>query len=160
MQADDPRVAAVRVADFAEITRSTPEKSLLRPFDKTGGCNNTGRMFTTRHRGGGHKRQYCPIDFRRHDKDGVNARLITSSTIPTVPHRIALAALRRWFQKRTSSLRTSSLRAIVESGPAADIARQLLPAQHPVGTVIHCVESTPVAAQSWHVPLVFCPAGC
>ena len=67
------------VADFAEITRSTPEKSLLRPLHKTGGRNNTGRI-TTRHKGGGHKRQYRLIDFRRHDKDGVTA------------------ALRRWFQ--------------------------------------------------------------
>ena len=62
------------VADFSEITRSTPEKSLLRPLHKTGGRNNTGRI-TTRHKGGGHKRQYRLIDFRRHDKDGVNARV-------------------------------------------------------------------------------------
>ena len=62
------------VADFAEITRSTPEKSLLRPLPKTGGRNNAGRI-TTRHIGGGHKRQYRVIDFRRNDKDGVNARV-------------------------------------------------------------------------------------
>ena len=62
------------VADFAEITRSTPEKSLLRPLSKTGGRNNQGRI-TTRHIGGGHKRQYRVIDFRRNDKDGVNARV-------------------------------------------------------------------------------------
>jgi len=52
------------VSDFAEITRSTPEKSLLRPLTKTGGRNSTGRI-TTRHIGGGHKRQYRVIDFRR-----------------------------------------------------------------------------------------------
>jgi len=60
------------VADFVEITRSTPEKSLLRPLSKTGGRNNQGRI-TTRHIGGGHKRQYRVIDFKRNDKDGVIA---------------------------------------------------------------------------------------
>ena len=57
------------VADFAEITRDTPEKSLLRPLTKTGGRNSSGKI-TTRHQGGGHKRQYRLIDFRRSDKDG------------------------------------------------------------------------------------------
>jgi len=82
------------VADFAEITRSTPEKSLLRPLHKTGGRNNTGRI-TTRHKGGGHKRQYRLIDFRRHDKDGVNCTHRVRSQ-PYRTHRTA--ALRRWFQ--------------------------------------------------------------
>ena len=62
------------VADFAEITRSTPEKSLLKPLPKTGGRNAAGRI-TTRHIGGGHKRQYRVIDFRRSDKDGVPAKV-------------------------------------------------------------------------------------
>src|SRR6476646_5928474 len=62
------------VADFVEITRSTPEKSLVRPLSKTGGRNNAGRI-TTRHIGGGHKRAYRVIDFRRHDKDGVPAKV-------------------------------------------------------------------------------------
>ena len=60
------------VSMFEEITRSTPEKSLLRPISKTGGRNNHGRI-TTRHIGGGHKRRYRVIDFRRHDKDGIPA---------------------------------------------------------------------------------------
>ena len=62
------------VADFAEITRTTPEKSLVRPLSKTGGRNASGRI-TTRHIGGGHKRAYRVIDFRRADKDGVNAKV-------------------------------------------------------------------------------------
>src|SRR5699024_5718763 len=62
------------VADFVEVTRSTPEKSLLRPLHKHGGRNSQGRV-TTRHQGGGHKRQYRVIDFRRHDKDGVPAKV-------------------------------------------------------------------------------------
>ncbi|MDN5964125.1 MAG: 50S ribosomal protein L2, partial [Actinomyces sp.] len=62
------------VSDFVEITRSEPEKSLVRPLHKTGGRNANGRV-TSRHRGGGHKRAYRVIDFRRHDKDGVPAKV-------------------------------------------------------------------------------------
>ena len=62
------------VADFAEITRTTPEKSLLEPLPKKGGRNNQGRI-TTRHQGGGHKRAYRIIDFKRYDKDGVPAKV-------------------------------------------------------------------------------------
>src|SRR5690606_40824435 len=62
------------VADFVEITRSEPEKSLVRPLPKKGGRNSSGRI-TTRHQGGGHKRQYRVIDFRRADKDGVPAKV-------------------------------------------------------------------------------------
>ena len=58
------------VSDFVELTRSTPEKSLLVAKPKTGGRNNTGRI-TTRHIGGGHKQAYRIIDFKRYDKDGV-----------------------------------------------------------------------------------------
>ena len=72
------------VSDFAEITRSTPEKSLLRPLSKTGGRNGHGRI-TTRHKGGGHKRQYRVIDFRRNDKDGVFATVYLS---PRDYHRV------------------------------------------------------------------------
>ena len=65
-----PGRRASSVSEFDEITRSTPEKSLLRPLSKTGGRNNYGRI-TTRHIGGGHKRRYRLIDFRRNDKDGI-----------------------------------------------------------------------------------------
>src|SRR3712207_9261907 len=61
------------VADFVELTRSTPEKSLLVPSPKTGGRNNTGKI-TTRHIGGGHKQAYRLVDFKRHRKDGVPAK--------------------------------------------------------------------------------------
>ena len=57
------------VADFVEITRSTPEKSLVVPVNSKGGRNSSGRI-TVRHQGGGHKRAFRLIDFRRHDKDG------------------------------------------------------------------------------------------
>src|SRR6188474_517637 len=77
------------VADFVEITRSTPEKSLVRPLTKSGGRNNSGRI-TTRHIGGGHKRAYRVIDFRRHDKDGVPAKVAHIEYDPNRTSRIAL----------------------------------------------------------------------
>ena len=77
------------VSDFAEITRSNPEKSLLRPLSKTGGRNVHGRI-TTRHKGGGHKRQYRIIDFKRVDKDGVKAKV---AHIEYDPNRTANIAL-------------------------------------------------------------------
>ena len=84
-----PGLRGSSVADFAEITRSTPEKSLLRPLHKTGGRNNTGRI-TTRHKGGGHKRQYRLVDFRRHDKDGIPAKVAHIEYDPNRTARIAL----------------------------------------------------------------------
>ncbi len=85
------------VADFAEITRSTPEKSLLRPLSKTGGRNNQGRI-TTRHIGGGHKRQYRVIDFRRNDKDGVQRQGRAHRVRPEPHGAHRAAALRRRHQ--------------------------------------------------------------
>jgi len=76
------------VLDFAEITSTTPEKSLLQPIKKTGGRNNRGRI-TCRHRGGGHKRRYRLIDFKR-NKDGVPARVATIEYDPNRSSRIAL----------------------------------------------------------------------
>ena len=77
------------VADFAEITRSTPEKSLLAPLHSKGGRNAHGRI-TTRHQGGGHKRQYRLIDFKRVDKDGVPAKVAHIEYDPNRTARIAL----------------------------------------------------------------------
>src|SRR5947208_14616084 len=77
------------VSDFAEITRDHPEKSLVRPLHGKGGRNAHGRI-TTRHKGGGHKRAYRVIDFRRHDKDGVDAKV---AQIEYDPNRTANIAL-------------------------------------------------------------------
>ncbi|MFP4027097.1 MAG: 50S ribosomal protein L2 [Candidatus Brocadiia bacterium] len=76
-------------ADFSEITETEPEKSLLRPIKKTGGRNSNGRM-TVRRRGGGHKRRYRLIDFRRRDKDGVGAEVLSIQYDPNRSARIAL----------------------------------------------------------------------
>ena len=76
------------VSDFAEITRSTPERSLIAPKHRKGGRNNRGRI-TVRHRGGGHKQRYRIIDFRR-DKDGVPGRVAAIEYDPNRSARIAL----------------------------------------------------------------------
>jgi large subunit ribosomal protein L2 len=132
------------VADFQEITRSTPEKSLLKPLPKTGGRNNTGRI-TTRHIGGGHKRQYRMIDFRRHDKDGVNAKV---AHIEYDPNRTARIALLHFVDcTKRYIIAPNKLRQgdIVESGPGADIKPgNNLPLRNiPVGTVVHAIELRP-----------------
>ncbi|MGH3848262.1 MAG: 50S ribosomal protein L2, partial [Pseudonocardiaceae bacterium] len=77
------------VSDFAEITRDHPEKSLVRPLHSKGGRNSYGRI-TTRHQGGGHKRAYRLIDFRRADKDGVPAKVAHIEYDPNRTARIAL----------------------------------------------------------------------
>ena len=82
------------VSDFAEITRSTPEKSLIRPLHSKGGRNVHGRV-TTRHQGGGHKRAYRLIDFRRNDKDGVPAKVAHIEYDPNRTLADRAAALRR-----------------------------------------------------------------
>jgi len=72
------------VSDFSELTdkEKKPEKSLTEPLKKTGGRNNQG-VITCRHRGGGHKRKYRIIDFRRNDRDGIAPRSRISNTTPT-----------------------------------------------------------------------------
>lgn len=132
------------VSDFAEITRTTPEKSLLRPLSKSGGRNNLGRI-TSRHRGGGHKRQYRLIDFRRHDKDGIPAKV---AHIEYDPNRTANIALLHYVDgAKRYILAPARLKQndMVESGPNADIKPgNNLPLRNiPLGTVIHAVELRP-----------------
>ncbi|WP_182354901.1 50S ribosomal protein L2 [Flaviflexus huanghaiensis] len=132
------------VADFAEVTRSEPEKSLVRPLHKTGGRNSTGRI-TTRHKGGGHKRQYRVIDFRRHDKDGVPA---TVAHIEYDPNRTARIALLHYADgEKRYIIAPNRLKQgdRIEQGATADIKPgNNLPLRNiPVGTVIHAVEMRP-----------------
>ena len=108
------------VADFAEITRSTPEKSLLAPLPKKGGRNAHGRI-TTRHQGGGHKRQYRLIDFKRVDKDGVPAKV---AHIEYDPNRTARIALLHYADgEKRYILAPAKLQQgdRIENGPNADI---------------------------------------
>src|ERR1041385_7016853 len=131
------------VADFVEITRSEPEKSLLRPLPKKGGRNNHGRI-TTRHQGGGHKRRYRVIDFKR-VKDGVPAKVAAIEYDPNRSARIALlhyADGAKSYILAPAQLRVGST---VESGPAADIkVGNALPLENiPTGTLVHNVELKP-----------------
>ena len=108
------------VADFAEITRSHPEKSLVRPLHGKGGRNVHGKI-TTRHKGGGHKRAYRLIDFRRHDKDGVPAKV---AHIEYDPNRTARIALLHYADgEKRYIIAPEKLRQgdQVEAGPRADI---------------------------------------
>jgi large subunit ribosomal protein L2 len=132
------------VADFVELTRSTPEKSLLVPSPKTGGRNNTGRI-TTRHIGGGHKQAYRLVDFKRYDKDGVPAKVAHIEYDPNRTARIALlhfADGEKRYIIAPNGLRQGSE---VEAGEGADIkAGNNLPLRNiPVGTTIHAVELRP-----------------
>lgn len=132
------------VADFSELTRSTPEKSLLRPLKKTGGRNNSGRI-TTRHKGGGHKRQYRVIDFRRHDMDGITAKVAHIEYDPNRTARIALLHFTNGAKRYIIAPDKLQQGDIIENGPGADIkpGNNLPLLNIPVGTVVHCVELRP-----------------
>ena len=132
------------VADFAEVTRSTPEKSLTVPKPKTGGRNNQGRI-TTRHIGGGHKQAYRMIDFRRYDKDGVPAKVAHIEYDPNRTARIALLHYRDGEKRYIIAPSGLSQGDRVESGTSADIQPgNNLPLRNiPVGTLVHAVELRP-----------------
>ena len=108
------------VADFAEITRDTPEKSLLVPSPKTGGRNNTGKI-TTRHIGGGHKQAYRLVDFKRYDKDGVPAKVAHIEYDPNRTARIALLHYLDGEKRYIIAPNGLNQGAAVEAGEAADI---------------------------------------
>jgi large subunit ribosomal protein L2 len=133
----------VTYADFAEVTRSKPEKSLTEGLTKSGGRNAHGRK-TSRHRGGGAKRLYRTIDFKRR-KDGVPAKV---AHIEYDPNRSAYIALLHYADgEKRYILAPLRLRvgATVQSGPGADIrvGNSLPLASMPAGTVVHNVELTP-----------------
>lgn len=129
--------------DFAEITKDEPEKSLLRPLKKSGGRNNNGRM-TSRHRGGGHKRQYRVIDFKRRKRDVV-ADVIAIEYDPNRTARIAL--LQYPDGEKTYILAPVGLKvgAKVQAGENIDAAvGNALPLKSiPLGTDVHNLELVP-----------------
>jgi large subunit ribosomal protein L2 len=132
------------VADFAEITRSTPEKSLVQKLGSKGGRNVHGRI-TARHQGGGHKRQYRIIDFRRHDKDGVPAKVAHIEYDPNRTARIALLHYADGEKRYIIAPKDVKQGDRIEAGPGADIKPgNNMPLRNiPVGTTIHCVELRP-----------------
>jgi large subunit ribosomal protein L2 len=132
------------VADFAEITRTTSEKSLTEPLPKKGGRNNQGRI-TTRHQGGGHKRAYRIIDFRRYDKDGVPAKVAHIEYDPNRTARIALLHYADGEKRYIIAPEGLKQGMTVESGAGSDIkVGNNLPLRNiPVGTLINGIELRP-----------------
>jgi len=131
------------IGAFDTITSSTPEKSLLKPLKKSGGRNNTGKM-TIRNIGGGHKRRYRVIDFKR-DKDGVNA---TVESIQYDPNRSARIALLEYTDgEKRYILAPNGLQVGQEiasgSGVAPEIGNSLPLSEVPLGSIIHNIELRP-----------------
>jgi len=132
------------VSDFAELTRTSGEKSLMVSKPKTGGRNNQGRI-TTRHIGGGHKQAYRLIDFRRWDKDGIPAKVAHIEYDPNRTARIALLHYRDGEKRYIIAPVGLAQGMEVVSGPGADIKPgNNLPLRNiPVGTTVHAVELRP-----------------
>ena len=126
--------------DFADITKSTPERRLLAPLKKSGGRNNLGRV-TAYHRGGGHKRRYRLVDFKR-DKDGVPAFVKGVEYDPNRSARIALLYYADGDKRYILAPVGLGVGDRVETGPQADIkpGNTLPLANIPLGTIVHNVE--------------------
>ncbi|MYL65883.1 50S ribosomal protein L2 [Bacillus hwajinpoensis] len=131
------------VSDFAEITTDQPEKSLLAPIHRKGGRNNQGRL-TVRHQGGGHKRKYRIIDFKR-DKDGIPGRVATIEYDPNRSANIALINYADGEKRYILAPKGIKVGTEIMSGVEADIkVGNTLPLINiPVGTTIHNIELKP-----------------
>ena len=138
-----PSRRKMTVATFEEITKTTPERSLVTTINKTAGRNAHGRI-TSRHRGGGVKRKYRIIDLKR-DKDNIPARV---AAIEYDPYRTAYIALLNYADgEKRYIIQPNGLKVgdVVESGSDADIkvGNTLRLADIPVGTTVHNIEMTP-----------------
>ena len=131
------------VSDFDTITKSSPEKSLLAPKTRSSGRNSYGRI-TSRHRGGGHKRRYRIVDFRR-TKDGVPAKVAAIEYDPNRNARIALLHYVDGEKRYILAPVGIKVGDLLESGPRAEIRPgNALPLRNiPTGTVVHGVELRP-----------------
>jgi large subunit ribosomal protein L2 len=131
-------------SDFAEVTKGTPEKSLTGPIKKTGGRNNRGRT-TSRFRGGGHKRRYRIIDFRRRDKETIPAKVATVEYDPNRSARIALLNYADGEKRYVLAPQGIAVGQRVMAGPEAEpVTGNALPLRFiPVGTVVHNIELVP-----------------
>ncbi|GGI41015.1 50S ribosomal protein L2 [Mammaliicoccus stepanovicii] len=130
-------------SDFAEITSTTPEKSLLQPLPRKAGRNNQGKL-TVRHRGGGHKRQYRVIDFKR-NKDGIPAKVATIEYDPNRSANIALVVYADGEKKYILAPKGLKVGQQIFNGAEADIkvGNALALTDIPVGTTIHNIELKP-----------------
>jgi len=138
-----PGRRGMSVSTFEEITRQDPERSLLRPLRERAGRNNEGRV-TVRHQGGGHKRMYRVIDFKR-DKHGIPARVASIEYDPNRSSRIALLNYADGEKRYIIAPVGLQVGTQLMSGPAAEVrVGNTLPLQSiPLGTVIHNVELEP-----------------
>jgi large subunit ribosomal protein L2 len=132
------------VSDFADVTKSTPEKSLLDSKHNTGGRNSYGRK-TARHKGGGHKQQYRIIDFKRNSKDGVDAKVAAIEYDPNRTCRIALLHYVDGEKAYILAPKNLNVGDHVIAGQGADIKPgNAMPLRFiPVGTTVHNVELRP-----------------
>jgi large subunit ribosomal protein L2 len=142
------------VSDFKEITAKKPEKSLCEPLHKTGGRNNQGHI-TSKHRGGGHKRLYRRVDFRR-TKDGIPARVATIEYDPNRSARIALLHYVDGEKRYILAPKGLEVGMMLSSGPGSEPkpGNTLSLSDIPVGLSIHNIEMVRVRAPSWSVPQV------
>jgi large subunit ribosomal protein L2 len=128
------------VAGFDEITRTEPEKSLLEPLNKPGGRNNLGHV-TMRYKGGGHKRQYRRIDFRR-EKYGIPGKVTEIEYDPNRSARIALVVYADGEKRYILQPKGLRVGDVIVSGPGSDARNgNALPlGEIPLGTAVHCIE--------------------
>ncbi len=131
------------ISTFDEITCATPEKSLLVPNKKSGGRNNQGKM-TMRYLGGGHKRRYRLIDFKR-DRDGMKATVKTIEYDPNRSARIALVAYEDGQKRYIISPNGLQVGQIIETGKgvAPELGNTLFLSEIPLGTIVHNIELRP-----------------
>jgi large subunit ribosomal protein L2 len=130
-------------SDFSEITKTTPERTLVTKKSKTGGRNNKGRK-TARHRGGGHKQQYRQIDFRR-NKDGVPAKVAAVEYDPNRSSRILLLHYHDGEKRYILAPEGVAVGDTLQSGHGAEVkvGNALELRYIPVGTVLHNIEMKP-----------------
>jgi large subunit ribosomal protein L2 len=138
-----PMTAGTRfrsVSGFDEITRGTPEKSLLEPKKQSGGRNNTGHV-TSRYKGGGHKKMYRRIDFKR-DKYGVPGKVTEIEYDPNRSARIALVVYADGEKRYILHPKGLEVGAVITSGPGSDarLGNALPLSEMPLGTTVHNIE--------------------
>ena len=143
LKPNTPGTRWMTIPTFEEITKSKPEKSLLEPLKSSGGRNTNGHI-TSRHRGGGHKRFYRIIDFKR-DKKCVNAKVVAIEYDPNRSARIALVMYTGGERRYILAPDGLKVGEVIASGPDVDIkvGNSMPLANIPVGTFIHNVELRP-----------------
>lgn len=138
-----PGTRFMTIASFDEITKTSPEKSLTAPLSKSAGRNNLGRI-TSRHRGGGHKRKYRIIDFKR-DKHGIPAKVFSIEYDPNRSARIALLHYTDGEKKYILAPDGLKVGETIMSGPESEIkiGNSLRLDDIPLGSFVHNVELKP-----------------